>query len=178
MSKVKLVIYGLVGVFLLYNVFFSKSDSEEDWVTEEVAVPSEGLITTVQEMDADIFKIEDEVTVPTPEESRIVAKYLDGNIDTFTLDEARLVAADSTGSTHHRRSPIVRAATAGFFGFMMGRSMGATPSAGAYMDQNTYNRVSNTTGSRINQTATRTTVRRPSGKSGFGSGRSTRSIGG
>lgn len=178
MSKVKLVIYGLLGVFVLYNLFFSSDEPEEEWVTEEVAIPSEGLVTTVQEMESDIFKIEDEVTVPTPDESRIVAKYLDGNIDTFTLEEARLVDADSTGSNHHRRNPIVRAATAGLFGFMLGRSMGTRPSAGAYMDQNTYNRVSNTAGSRINQTATRTTVRRPSGKSGFGSGRSTRSIGG
>lgn len=174
MSKVKMAIYGVIGLFVVYNIFFSKD--EPDWVEEEVATPTEGLITTVQETEADLFKIEDEQTVANPEDSRIIAKYMDATADTFTLEEARLVDADSTSG--RRRNPIVRAATMGLFGYMMGRSMSRRPSPGAYMDQKTYNRVSNNAGSQINRTASKTTVRRPAGKSGYGGGRSTRSVGG
>ncbi len=176
MSKAKLIIYGVIGLVAVYFIFFSKDEAEGEWTEEEIATPTQGLITTVKEVESDLFKIEEEETVPAPADSRIVAKYMDGNIDTFTLDEARLVDADS--SSGNRRNPIVRAATAGLFGFMMGRSMGVGPSAGAYMDQNTYNRVTSNAGQSINSTAQRTTVRRPSGKSGFGGGRSTRSVGG
>jgi hypothetical protein len=177
MSKAKLIIYGVIGLVAVYFIFFSKDESAEgEWVEEEIATPTQGLVTTVKEVESDLFKIEDEATVATPADSRIVAKYMNGNIDTFTLDEARLVDADSSSGS--RRNPIISAATMGLFGFMMGRSMGVGPSAGAYMDQNTYNRVTSNAGQSINSTAQRTTVRRPAGKSGFGGGRSTRSVGG
>lgn len=178
MSKVKLIIYGVIGVFVLYSIF-SDGDSEDEWTTEEVVTPTQGLITTVQEVETDLFKIEDEETVPTPDDSRIIAKYMDGVIDTFTLDEARLVDADSTGSgSYGRRNPVVRAATAGLFGYMLGRSMSRGVNPAAYRDQNTYNRVNSNAGQSMNQTAKRTTVRKPSGKSGYGGGRSSRSVGG
>lgn len=178
MSKVKLVIYGAIGLFVLYSVFFRDSEPEQEWVEEEVVTPTQGLITTVKEMEADLFKIEDEVNVPAPEDSRIIANYLDNTSDTFTLDEARLVAADENGG---RRSGVARAASYGFMGFMMGRMMGGSngfrPSAGAYVDPKTYNKVSNGAGNTLNRTANRTTVRKPSGVRS-GGGRSTRSVGG
>ncbi|MEL6925374.1 MAG: hypothetical protein AAFO94_15105, partial [Bacteroidota bacterium] len=121
-----------------------------------------------------LFKIEDEITIADTSESLIVAKYMNETIDTFTLAEARLVEAQSGG-----RNPVLRAASAGLFGYFLGRSMlGGRPSAGAYVDQKTYDRVSKNAGSSMQRTASRTTRMRPSGKSGFGSGKSSRSFGG
>lgn len=183
MSKIKMLPLLASGLIVLNAVFLTgcgSSEPEGEWVTEEVTVPTQGLVTTVKEVEKDKFLIDDETTVATPEESRIVANYMDGKSDTFTLDEAKIVAADSTSG--HRRSPIVRAATAGLFGFFMGRAMGGMspgPMMGAYTSPDTYNRVNNTAGQTLNNTATRTTVTRPAaGKSGFGGGRSTRSVGG
>lgn len=144
---------------------------------EEVEIPTKGLITTVQEIQTDEFRIEDEVPVPDTSQSLIIAKYLNGNIDTFTLAEARLMhQSGSSGSG----SGIMRAASYGFFGYMIGRSMmgGFRPSPSAYTDPNTYNRVNSTTGNTVRSTSQR--VSRPSSgsRSGYGSSRSSRSYGG
>lgn len=144
---------------------------------EEVEIPTQGLVTTVVEVETDQFKIEDEVAIPDTSQSLIIAKYLDGGIDTFTLAEVRLMQQNGYGGRH---GGIFTAASYGFFGYMIGRSMmgGFRPSATAYRDPNTYNRVNNTTGSTIRSTSQR--VSRPStrGRSGYGSGRSSRSYGG
>lgn len=174
MRNLRYIIYGVAAIFILYSVFSNSDESESEVITEEVVTPTEGIVTTVKEVEAEQFKIEDEVVVSTPEDSRIIAKYMDNTVDTFTLDEAQLVSEDNS----HRGSSIMRAASYGFLGFMLGRSMGGSfrPSSGAYVDQNTYNRVSNNAGKRMQQTARRTTVSRP--KSGFGGKSSTRSYGG
>lgn len=144
---------------------------------EEAEIPTKGLITTVQEIQPDEFKIEDEVPVPDTSQSLIIAKYLDGNIDTFTLTEARLMQQSGTTG---RSGGIMRAASYGFFGYMIGRSMtrGFRPSASAYTDPNTYNRVNSTTGNTVRSTSQR--VSRPSSgsRSGYGTSRSSRSYGG
>jgi hypothetical protein len=176
MKNLKYGLYAVLAVYVLYSIFFSSS-SEDSVTYEEVQVPTEGLITTVQEVDTNLFKISDEQPVPTPEDSRIIANYMDNTSDTFTLEEAKLVEAEGQSDNNYRRSGIVRAATYGFFGYMMGRSMGSRPSANAYVDPKTHNRVSSTTGSRVTSTA-RTVSRPTTGKSGYGGSRSTRSYGG
>ncbi|WP_020536206.1 hypothetical protein [Lewinella cohaerens] len=144
---------------------------------QEEEVPTQGLITTVQEVQPDEFKIEDEVPIPDTSQSLIIAKYLDGGIDTFTLTEARLMQSQGTSS---QGSGIMRAASYGFFGYMIGRSMsrGFRPSASAYRDPNTYNRVNNSTGNTIRSTSQK--VSRPSSgsRSGYGTSKSSRSYGG
>jgi len=154
--KIKYAIYGVIGLFVAYNIFFGDDGSSAENVEyEEVVNPTEGLVTTVKEIETDQFKIEDEEVVPTPEESRIIAKYMDGQIDTFTLEEAKLVDAEGTGS---RSSGIFRAASYGLFGYMMGRRMGGTrPPASAYVDPKTADRVNNKSGTRLNNSASRTT---------------------
>lgn len=181
--KIKWILYGLIAAVVL-GLNFCGGNNVEEYTTEEVVTPTQGVVTTVKEVDKDLFKIEDEQAVGTPEESRIIAKYMDSTIDTFSLQEAQLAAADTTGNPNsHRRSSVFRMASYGFMGYMLGRSMGSyRPNASAYVDQNTYNRVSNNAGQSLNRTASRTTVSRP--KSGFGgsrsgsSTRSTRSYGG
>lgn len=144
---------------------------------EEVEIPTQGLITTVVEIEPEQYKIEDEVPIPDTSQSLIIARYLDGGIDTFTLQEARLY--QQNGYSGHR-SGVFTAASYGFFGYMIGRSMlgGFRPRASAYTDPNTYNRVNSSTGNSIRSTSQR--VSRPSSRSrsGYGSGRSSRSYGG
>lgn len=175
-QNLKYGLYALLGGYLIYSIFFS-SPSASGTTTEEVALPTQGLITVVQEVEADQFKIADEQTIADTSASLIVAKYLDGRIDTFTLAEARLMSGESGGRS--TGSSIARAASYGLMGYFMGRSMGSRPSPGAYVDQKTYNKVSNGAGNKMQNSAARKTVtRRPSGTSGHGSGRSTRSVGG
>ncbi len=154
--------------------FFTSCSSGASY--EEVEVPTQGLITTVQEVQPESYKITDEQAVQDTADSRIIAVYLDSTRDTFTLAQAQL--AQNSGNTGHR-SGVFTAASYGLMGFMLGRSMSRfRPSSSAYMDQKTYNRVNSTTGNTVRSSAK--TVRKPSTRSskGFGSGRSTRSHGG
>lgn len=174
MKKISKLFVFALGIALLASC----GSKEKEYV--EVEVPTVGLITTVKEVEKNNFKIEDEKDVDSISDSRIIAKYLDGNIDTFTLEEAKLISKiDSARGTRSRSGSIARAASFGFMGYMMGRSMrGGSVSPGAYTNQNAYNRASSTAGTRMKSTSR--TVRRPSpkGRSGFGSGRSSRSYGG
>jgi len=165
MSKGKIAFYGALLVFGLYGSLTGCGSEEM------VEVPTKGLITTVKEVQTDQFKIEDEVPVNTIAESRIIAKYMNGNIDTFTIEQAKLYE-QSGGSGRG----IYRAASAGFFGYMIGRSMSRRPSSGAYVDQKTYDKVNKGAGNTVRSTAKRT-PKPSSGKSGYG-GKSTRSFGG
>ena len=184
--KIKWILYGLIAAVAIgFN--FCGGNNTEEYTTEEVVTPTQGLVTTVKEVDKDIFKIEDEQAIDDQTASRIIAKYMDNTVDTFSLEEAKMMASDSSSTsttTHHRRSSVMRMASYGLMGYYMGRNMGTyRPNSSAYVDQNTYSRVTNNAGQSLNRTANRTTVSRP--KSGFGSTsrsgsstRSTRSYGG
>lgn len=166
----------LFAILLVFASFFYSCNSSPEYVEETVSTPTEGMVTTVKEVEKDKFKIEDEQVTPKPEDSRIIANYMDGKRDTFTLQEAQLV--DSQNGSGSMGGGLMRAASFGLMGYMLGRSMSRRPQAGAYVDQKTYNRVSNGAGNRVQSSAKRTTTSRPSGKSGFGGGKSTRSVGG
>lgn len=145
------------------------SDASEGW--DE---PTTGLITKVKEVNSGDFKIESEDPVPTVEDSRIIVEPLSGQIDTFTLDEAKLVATTDSTSTRGRG---VRSARLGFFGYLMiGRMMGGGPRSSAYVNNNAYNNANNRAGNTMRSTSRR--VGGSSRNSGFGSGKSTRSVGG
>lgn len=166
-----------VLIVLLSMVIIASCSSEPKYV--DVEVPTVGLITTVKEVQKDQFKIEDEKDVDSVKDSRIIAKYMDGQIDTFTLDEAKLITRiDSATGNRSRSGSIFRAASFGFMGYWMGRSMSNGISPNAYTNRAAYDRVNNNAGARMRRTAR--TVRRPSpkGRSGFGRGRSSRSYGG
>ena len=175
MKQIKWILYALLGGYLLYSLFFKGSG--DDTITEEVEIPTKGMVTTVQEVESELFKITDEVAVENPTDSRIIANYMDNTADTFTLEEAQLIA-QSEGSENSRSRSLFRAASYGLMGYMMGRSMSTPIRSSAYMDQKTYNRVNNNAGQTMRSTAKRTTVQRPGGKSGYGGSKSTRSYGG
>ncbi len=152
--------------------------SNVEYVDEEVMTPTKGVITEVEEVQTNRFLISDETIVETKADSRIIAAYLDGTRDTFTLDEARLVAADSLSG--NRRSSASRIVNYGLMGYLMGRSMSTPTTASAYKNSGVYNRVNGQAGATMRNTANRSVVRRPvTRKTGFGGGaRSTRSFGG
>ena len=175
-QKIKYGIYAVIALWLVSSFIFGDSNSE-DTITEEVVLPTQGLITTLQETEPDLFKISDEETIDATEESLVIANYLDNTSDTFTLSEVRLFEANPNANP--RGSRIAQAAAYGFFGYMMGRSMTShRPSAGAYTDPKAHQKATSKAGSSLNKTASRTTRTKPSGKSGYGSGKSTRSYGG
>lgn len=141
----------------------------------ERQVPTQGIVTTVREVEPDQYKIVDEVTVPDTADSRIIAEHLDGQVDTFSLAEARM--AEQQGYQNHQQGGLLRMASYGLMGYMLGRSMGAGPMSSAYINPQTYNRVNSTAGQNLRQSATRTRVSSGT-RTGFGGGRSTRSFGG
>ena len=160
----------LLSTGLAFSLFSCGGGDE----TETVTVPTEGLITTVQEVAPDDFKIASEVPVANPADSRVIVDYYAAEVpnDTFTLDEAKIIAQVSGDS---KEGQATQRARSGYFGFLwFGRMGGFSPSAGAYVNNSAYSQASNTAGSRLNSTA-RTTTRT---RSGFGGGKSTRSFGG
>ncbi len=173
MKYLKYTLYGFLAL-LFFSQFLVSCDASGGY--EEVEIPTAGLITTVAELGTNDWKIEDEVAVADTSDSRIIAKYLTGEIDTFTLEQARLV--ERMGYDNVNNGGMFRAASYGFMGYMLGRSMsGFRPSATAYRDPNTYNRVNGQAGQQVRSSAVKTS-RPKAGKSGFGSSRSTRSYGG
>jgi len=173
-SAIKFTIPTLLFIFLASGLIFTSCGSSTE--TEEVEIPTEGLITTVKEVNKDLFKIEDEESVSNPVDSRIIANYMDATSDTFTLAEAKLIEANGSG----RDRSVVRSAGLGYFGFiMLGRMGGRSVGAGAYTSAKAYNKAGSTAGKQMKSSAKRVTRARPSsGKSGYGSGKSTRSYGG
>jgi len=173
-SAIKTTIPALLLLFLACGLIFTSCGSDTETYEEEI--PTEGLITTVKEIETDLFKIEDEETVENPADSRIIANYMDATSDTFTLAEARLMQANGSG----RQQSVVRSAGMGYFGFiMLGRMGGVAPRAGAYTSKAAHGKASSGAGNRMKSSANRVTRTRPSsGKSGYGSGKSTRSYGG
>lgn len=174
-SAIKTTIPALLLIFLACGLIFTScGTSSSD--TVEVEIPTEGLITTVKEVETDLFKIENEETVVDTADSRIIANYLDATSDTFTLQEARLMQSNGSG----REQSVIRSAGMGYFGFiMLGRMGGMMPRAGAYTSTNAYNKSSSGAGKQMKSSANRVTRTRPSsGKSGYGAGKSTRSYGG
>lgn len=149
--------------------------------SETVSLPAQGLITTVTEVNPDQFKIEDETTIPDTAASLIIAKYMSGKIDTFTLEEARLMQQNGSSGGRSMAGPIMTAAGAGLLGYMLGRSMSRPPAPSAYTNQQTYNRVNQTAGSSFKNAsgrATRPSMNSSRKSSGFGGGRSSRGFGG
>lgn len=162
---------------MLFAIGLSSCGSDTNYVEEEKVELTKGLITELKEVEENSFKITDERVVDSKEDSRIIAHYLDGTIDTFTVDQVRVV--EQNDPNYHRRSGMSGVLMGGLMGYYLGRSLSSPPRASAYADPKTYNRVNSNAGSTLNQTARRTTVRRPSrSSSGHGSGRSTRSSGG
>jgi len=168
----KWIIYGCIGLYIVSG-FFRSGDSGSDYVEETLEEPTQGIIVELEETEKDLFKITNEEIIEKRELSQIIASYMDGTIDTFSIDEVRLSAANDP-----RRSMLKTAAYAGLFGYMMGRPMGSGVARSAYKSDGAYNKSTSGRNS-LRSTARKTTVKRPSSASkGYGSGKSSKSYGG
>jgi len=161
----------VIGSAFIMSGLMSSCGDNTEYVTEEVLSPTQGIVTEVKEMQKDKFKITDETVVDTKADSRIIAEYMDGARDTFTLEEAKLVNADNPV----RYSSMNGILMGGMMGYMMGKSMSTPVSKSAYANNSAYSK-SNSSTSNLKSSAKRSTVKKP--KSGFGSSKSSRSYGG
>lgn len=169
-STVKCIKQNCIFLSIAFLLFTFIACNSSETTTEEVLSPTQGIVTKVKETEADLFKITDEEIVNFKADSRIIATYLDGKIDTFTLEEAQLVDADNP-----RRNRTSRVLMGGMMGYMMGRSMNQPLTRSAYANDGAYNK-SNTTNSKYRSSASRKTVSKA--KTGFGSSKSSKSYGG
>lgn len=163
--------------FLFLAILFvlqSCGGDGKDYVEQTVEDPTQGIIAEIQEVKTDIFKITNEEIIDKRDDSRIIATFMDGKIDTFTLDEIKL-----TEHTDPRRSMMRSVALGGMMGFMMGRGMGGGLNRSSYANDKAFNKAGSST-TKLRSTATRKTVRSPKPKSssGFGKSKSTKSFGG
>lgn len=188
--------------FLVASILFS-CGTDTDAPTEQ-----QGLVTTVKEVQPNEWRIADEQVVADTTNSRVITETFDGLRDTFTLAEVRQALEDdpsteawpdSTASTTENNQPQQRNGyyrphyggfsilQYGLMSYFISRSFrgssgfSAQPNSRYYVNNQTYNRVNNSAGTTLrnsaNSRSTRTT-RSNRGRSGFGSGRSTRSYGG
>lgn len=125
-------------------------------------VYTKGVQTFIKEVEWGEFKITDEEVVGEGQ-SRAIVTYLDGRVDTLTLEEARRIVdiqSDSTATNnqpaqvrHH--SGLGNALLFGSMGYMMGRSFNQPVSPGVYASPDVYNRSSRHTslvqGSRVSR---------------------------
>lgn len=173
----------VAGLFIYVNFFNKEETPQEEVIVEEKVEPTSGVVTTVKEIKTDNYKIVDEQVVPTKADSRIIAQHIDGQIDTFTMDQVMLVESSDTTKTHRRRhgSFFRGLVYGGMMGYVFGgRSWGTPLRRGSYANDRAYQQ-SNTAGrQRMRSTANVKTSRRStsSRRTGYGSGRSTRSYGG
>lgn len=167
----KWIIYGALGLFFLFRMF--SGGGGEDYVEETLEEPTQGIRVELQETEKDLFKITDEELLAARADSRIIVTYLDSSIDTFTIDEVTLSAANDP-----RRSMLRTAAIAGLLGYTMGRPMSSGISRSAYANDNAYNKSSTSGRSTLRSTARKTTVRKPTASKSYGGGKSTKSYGG
>jgi len=170
---IKWIIYGAIGLWVLGSVVFGGGSGGDDYIEETLEEPTQGIIVELQETEKDLFKITNEELLPNRVDSKIIANYMDNTSDTFSIDEVKLMEANDP-----RRSLIRTAAMAGMFGYVMGRPMSSGVSRGAYANQGAYDKSNNQGRSQMRSSAKKSTVRRSTGSSGYGSGKSTRSYGG
>jgi len=175
MKKSLTSVFQLFVLALMVSSFLVSCGGEgKDYVESTVEDPTQGILAEIKEVKTDIFKITNEEILPKREDSQIIATFMDGQIDTFTLDEIKL-----TEYNDPRRSAIRGVAFGGMMGYMAGRAMSSPLSRQSYADDKSFNKSSKTGKSSLRSTATRKTVRTPKAKgSGFGSKKSSRSYGG
>lgn len=172
----------VVGGSLLMTGFMA-CNSGPQYELSQTLDPTQGVITEVTEVEKDVFRITDETVVPLKADSRIIAEYMDGIRDTFTLEEMKLLETEGQNQNqnqtqtqhHYHGSGMNGVLMGGMMGYMMGRSLSSPINRAAYANQGAYQKSTGSSSS-MRSSATRRSVSKP--KSGFGGSRSTRSYGG
>jgi len=136
---------------------------------------TEGVVTELEEVAPNDWRIADETVVPDSNASRVIARGLDGMSDTFTLAEVQSAGTlagtedSTTQRRYYRRSGFSTILLYGLIGNRMGSyRSGIKPNVNAYKNQSTYNRVQKSAGTRLNRTGRATMSGPKGGRSGFG----------
>lgn len=169
-AKLKKTAYTLTVSVAISGMVACSSSTEYN--AEDELPPGMGIVTEVKEMKQDLFRITNERIVNKRADSRIIAEYMDGMRDTFTLEEARLVDANDT-----RRSGMNNVLMGGMMGYMMGKSISSPINRASYANDAAFQK-STSSNQVVRQAATVHKARTNKSKSGYGSKKSTRSYGG
>ncbi|SOE19889.1 hypothetical protein SAMN06298216_0390 [Spirosomataceae bacterium TFI 002] len=154
------------------------SENQSELEYDTIEVPTQGVVTQVEETADGTYLITDEKLVDNPDSSKAVVTYADG---TTEIIEASRLHPDSTEVTTRRGGSVLRTVMMySLLSRMMGGgSMGGTPNAGFYKTPEAHSKSSGLS-NQMKQSSTSRVVARPrTSSSGFNSpSRSTRSYGG
>lgn len=118
-------------------------------------VYTQGVLTSIKEVDWGEFKITDEKVVGEGE-SRAIVTYLDGRVDTLTVAEAKRIVdqpIDSTRTANQDRTTrshgyypgLHSALLYGSLGYMLGRGNNQPTAPGVYANPEVYSRAQRNT---------------------------------
>jgi len=147
----------------------SRGNTDMDWEEVTTYEVTQGVVTTLEEVEPERFEITDERVVERRDASRVIIRRLDGQIDTLTIDQASgLISAQDTSRSEQldqrRGHGMGGVLWWGAMGYMMGRNMGTSPASGIYRP----GASSTAAAQQLRQTAIPRTQMRPvSGKSGY-----------
>ncbi len=171
----------LVAAFSGSLLFTSCGDSSSSSKTYQIerTDPTMGVITYMQEVSTNEFKITDEKVIPATDSSMAIITNLDKTVDTLMLADIKVTKVEEGHPQYYRSSGISSVLYGGLMGYWMGRSMSSPIMAGSYMNQNTYQKVNNSSAQTMKKSAATTRSTRPSSSSkGYGKSSSSRSYGG
>lgn len=164
------------GILALQSCGGDGSPRIKDGETVTVLESSKGTVTEVEEVEpGDDFKIIDEKIIDEKAQSTAIVHYLDGKIDTVSLQKLKTEEASGNHTNAALKGVLMYSLASSFFN----RNLSNTkPNAGFYKNADAYNKSAGLKGD-LEKTATSRRVTSP-GKSskGYGAGKSFRSHGG
>lgn len=118
----------------------SSSEPEQQWETVTVQKPTQGVVSTLQEMPDGKFELLEEKIVSNADSSLVIIKKLDGTTQTLTLPEVKgmLAATDTMPNqqinhrTHYGGYGMGSLLWNTAMGFMIGRSFSSMGNQGYY----------------------------------------------
>lgn len=163
----------IASVSFLITGMIACGNPSTEYTSDDSLPDNMGIVTEVKEMKEDVFRITEETVVPLKTDSRIIAEYMNGTRDTFTLQEAQLT--DAENPKRNRMSGILMG---GMMGYMMGRSPSTPINRASYASDDAF-RKSSSSNQVVRAAATQHRAKTTGkGKSGYGAKKSTRSYGG
>lgn len=174
----KKLIYATIvtGAVVLQSCGGDGSPKIKDGETKTVLESSKGTVTEVEEVEpGDDFKIIDEKVIDDKTKSTAIVHYLDGKIDTLSLQKLKSESAEGNHTNAALKGVLMYSLASSFFNRNLANTQ---PNAGFYKNADAYNKSTNLKGD-LEKTATSRRVTSP-GKSskGYGTGKSFRSHGG
>lgn len=165
----------LSGAFTLQSCGGDGSPKIKDGETTTIKESSKGTITEVEEVQpGDDFKIIDEKVIDEKSKSLAIVHYLNGKVDTLTLQKLK----EESGSDPTRtalRGVLMYSLASAFFNRNMAS---ATPNQSYYKNADAFNKSSGLRSDMEKSAVSRKVTTPGSGSKGYGSGKSFRSHGG